>query len=277
MSLTSLWAALSVHLVLISATASDPSNSTTSTQTHLIPWEWYVKPDIPNYVCPSVASTLGTFAVVNVLVSIFNLVFGHKKVINFLTCGFLGRPFSENHWWFMFLLPLGLNLGANALIAFLYLSTPGYEQGFSIGELTLFYTTRPRLGWLVLSLFMYLGDGDDSGPYEDSAKGAVFAEVFLLLVSTYYTGMTAHFATSRGYYITGRLEGPDAHDARIMYSGALMSLVLLLFAILYLVFLLLPRSVHERQLGTFIWGVMTTSWLASWLFWAGYVRLAGDL
>lgn len=45
------------------------------------------------------------------------------------------------------------------------------------------------------------------GYYEASARDAIFAEVCLLLISTYCTGMTAHFASTREYYIVGRLQG----------------------------------------------------------------------
>ena len=315
MSLTSLLAIASFHLILVSAAESDFLNATASTQADLIPWKWYIQPDIPNYVCPSPSSTLGTFAAVNVSVATINLVFGNRKVIHYFTGGKFGSPTAKDTWWFMFLLPLGLNLAANALIVYIYQNTPGYEEGFSIGKLTLFYTTRPRLGWIPLGMLMNYGRGTtqytenkearheaielqdteplchvetkaqhtSDGPWEDSiqgyyeasAKGTLFAELFLLLVSTYYTGMTAHFAATKGYYIVGRLQGPHAHDARIMYSGALMSLISLFFAIAYLLVLLLDKE-NDAVLGSIII-LASTSWLASWLFWAGYIRLAGNL
>ena len=137
MSLTSLWADLSIHLVLVFATTNDSSTLTESTQAHLIPWKCYVKPDIPDYVCPSTSSTLGTFAVVSVLVAIFNIIIGYGMVVNFFTCGIFGREDSRGTWLFICLLPLCLNLGANALIAYIYHLTPGFGQGFGIGELTL--------------------------------------------------------------------------------------------------------------------------------------------
>lgn len=272
MSLISLSAALSIHLVLALATTNDTSNATTSPQAHLVPWKWHVKPNMLDYVFPSSASTLGNIRRRERTRRYFQPDFRTQKVISFLSCGCCGRPYSNNHWWFMFLFALGLNLGANALIAFLYLSNPGYGQGFSIGQLTLFWTTRPRLGWFALSLMMYYNRGDDSGLYEDSAKGAIFAEVFLLLLSTYYTGMTAHFAMSRVYHIIGRLEGPHAHDARIMYAGALMSLVVRFLALFYIFFLLLPYTIREysysKSRGSYIFvlGIMYTTWLASCLF-----------
>lgn len=256
------------------------------TQAEFIPWDWYITPNLPNYVCPSSTSILVTFGVVNVLVSLLNLIMGHRQVVNKVSFGLFGKELG-NSWMFMFLMPLGVQLGANAFIAYLYENTPGYEQGFSIVDLMLFYTTRPRLGWIVLSLVMHWGriGGDESydekiedGYYEGAAKGAILAEIFLLVISSYYYGRTVHFAATHGYYLIGHLKGPYAHDARIMYVGALLFLVALYGSIFYLIGLL---GVVGLQLGRkayiSVWGIGCTTWLASWLFWGGYVTLAKDL
>jgi len=259
------------------------------TQAEFIPWDWYITPNLPNYVCPSSTSILVTFGVVNVLVSLLNLIMGHRIVVNKVTFGLFGKELG-NSWMFMFLMPLGVQLGANAFIAFLYQNTPGYEQGFTITDLMLFYTTRPRLGWIVLSLVMHWGriggehgDYDEKiqdGYYEGAAKGAILAEVFLLVISSYYYGRTVRFAATHGYYLIGHLKGPYAHDARIMYVGALLFIVALYGSIFYLLALLgfgpgvlkLGRNAYLP-----VWGIGSTTWLASWLFWGGYVTLAKDL
>lgn len=57
----------------------------------------------------------------------------------------------------MLLLSLGIQLCANALIVYKYRHTPGYDQDFSISELALFYTTRPRLIWMPLSILKSYG------------------------------------------------------------------------------------------------------------------------
>jgi hypothetical protein len=257
------------------------------TQSQFIPWDWYITPNLPDYVCPSSNSILVTFGVVNVLVSLLNLIMGHRKVVNKVTFGLFGKELG-NSWMFMFLMPLGVQLGANAFIAFLYQNTPGYEQGFSITDLMLFYTTRPRLGWIVLSLVMHWGriggedrDYDDKiqdGYYEGAAKGAILAEIFLLVISSYYYGRTVHFAATHGYYLIGHLKGPYAHDARIMYVGAISFIVALYGSIFYLIGLLGVRGLNlGRNAYVPVWGIGCTTWLASWLFWGGYVTLAKDL
>lgn len=72
----------------------------------------------------------------NVLVAIINLVFGYRKVVHFMTFGLFGREGSKNTFVFMFLFPLGLQLSGNTVIAYIYRHTPGYGQGFSIGDLS---------------------------------------------------------------------------------------------------------------------------------------------
>lgn len=310
--------------------ASIVTNPADESQAAFIPWSWYLKPDNPQHICPSPTSILGTFGAVNAIVALLNLVFGHRVVINFITCGYFGKPRGST-WWFMFMVPLGIQLSANAFIAYLYKTTPGYKLEFTVLDLMLFYTTRPRLGWIVLAIAMPLGKSkkeklrskssrynrtgteeevelvghayaytpgsatayraartemhgqyprsynrkDNYGWYEASAKGSIFAEIFLLLIASYYNGITVHFAATRGYYIAGKLQGPHAHDARIMYVGALMSLIFLLFTIVYLFLLLTPCVTSENIVVVLSIGV--TTWLASWLFWGGYVHLAKDL
>lgn len=57
-----------------------------------LPWTWTVKPSDLSTHCPPASSILGTFAVVNVLVSIIGLIFGNRLVVNFVSCGVFGRP-----------------------------------------------------------------------------------------------------------------------------------------------------------------------------------------
>lgn len=201
-------------------------------------------------MCPSVAATLGTFAAVNVLVTLFNLIFGDRRVIHILTCGFLGGA-TGHAWIYMFILPLGTQLGADALIAYLYSRAPGYGANVPIGQLVLFFTTRPRLGHLVLSILMTEGrkqsgvvprrTGEilENGYYEASARGSLLAEIVLVLISAYYKGKTVHFAASKGYYILGHLKVPHGHDAYIMYAGALLSLVTMVLTIMWLAMLVM--------------------------------------
>ena len=190
----------------------------------------------------------------------------------------------------MFLVPLITQLGANAFIAYLYQHTTGFGQGFTIIDLMLFYTTRPRMGWLVLTCVIGWGIREENtrggqklkGFYENSAKGAILAEIILMIIASFYYGRTMHFAVTRGYYLRGHLTGPSAHDAHIMYVGALLYTVFLYTPLFYLVLLVIDEKFGflDDPLASVLLAVGvtgTTTWLGSWLFWAGYVHLAQDL
>ena len=240
-----------------------------------IPWSWQVRPDDTSggeEFCPSVASILGTFGFINIAVSLLSLIFGNRKVIRFITCGWFDGDDDKPTWFYMFIFPLGINLGPNALIAYLYKTTPDFGQAFSIVDLTLFYTTRPRLSWLVLVVFMNIDAvrGKDTN-YIRSAKAAVAAELCLQLISSYYMGWTAHFAVENGYYSH---PGSAPSDARTMYAGALLSLVSLFFTLCSLVYILFAEADVDT---TFFAAILIscTSWLGSWIFWGGFVHLSG--
>ena len=231
--------------------------------------------DLPNQPCPSQQSTLATFAIVNAVVSLLSLIFGNRYFVDLVTPRCM-RTESQHMWMITWTIPLAIQLAANAFIAFLYKDSPGYDQGFSLHDLTLFFITRPRLGWFVLAILMPLGRAvDKHGMYESAAKGAIVAEIFLLLIGSYYMGITAHFAATNGYYV-GALQGPYAEHAHMMYSGALLFLISLAFALISAL-LLLPSAVPQVLKYVLVFIVAISSLLGSWLFWAGYVLLAGDL
>ncbi|MDI1493528.1 MAG: hypothetical protein OHK93_005318 [Ramalina farinacea] len=250
------------------------SSAASADDDQYIPWSWRVQPDARSDMegtCPSAVQILGTFAFVNVVVSVISLIAGNSKVIKSLTCGFCGSESDSETWFYMFLFPLATNLGANALIAYLYKTTPGFGDTFTIGDLILFFTTRPRLSWIVLVVFMNLDTVRNKDTrYSKSAKSAVAAEVFLQFISSYYMGWTANFAARNGYY-----SHPEraSDDARIMYAGALLALISLIFTIGSLIYILFV----DAELDTTFAAIITigcTSWLASWLFWGGYVGLS---
>jgi hypothetical protein len=121
------------------------------------------------------------------------------------------------------------------------------------------------------------------GYYEGNALCLILAELPLQLMSMYYYGLTAHFAAKKHYYIIGNLEGPHAHNAHLMYAGALLALVGGGCSIAG-VLLQIARDPELNDSSPpdpgFVFlslGLMTFGWVGAWLFWAGYVRLAGDL
>lgn len=103
--------------------------------------------------CPSSAQLLGTFVAANVVSAIVGVVVGHQLVVRKLSCGLLGRH-STPHWsWaFTWLLPLGMHLAANAVIALVLLGNGDYITNFTQAELFFLFLTRPRAGWLPVVL-----------------------------------------------------------------------------------------------------------------------------
>ena len=197
---------------------------------------------------------------------------------------------------------MGLNLGANAVIALLIQTTPGYLSTFSVGELMLFFTTRPRLGWLFLGVTHM--DNDDARDtrgsyiYENRWTSSMFANIFaefvLQLIAMYPMGVAAHFGAQHVYITVWTAEYASLSTAeRLMYGGAMYyltvgALYLLLCLGLWGYFFLSGDSLidggsddkqkpssEDLVIGP-ISILLVTTWLASWLFWAGFAKLAGQ-
>jgi len=278
------------------------ATSTENTHQPLLPFDWVItsEHEDPGRVCPNDSLILGTFAAVNAMAGILSLFFGNRNLVHKLTFGFLGTPGSKA-WRYMWLLSVALNLGANAVIARLIQTTPGYLSTFSVGELMLFFTTRPRLGWLFLGVTHL--DTDDarntrgSYIYENRWTSSMFANIFaefvLQLIAMYPMGVAAHFGAQHGYVTVWTAEYARLSTAeRLMYGGAMYyltvgALYLLLCLGLWGYFFLsgdglLDRSSDDKKKPSsedLVIGpisiLLVTTWLASWLFWAGFVKLAG--
>ena len=280
-----------------------------------VPWGWSVAPtDSKSPVtCPPPSAILSTFAVVNVIVGVLSVICGHRRVTKWLSCGVLGRRDSGS-WKWMWIVIVGLQLGANALIAKIIKLTPGYHQSFRTWQLTLFFTARPRVSWIFglpcshAANFLTKPDtrkmsfkGDEASytnlrdsqenrdnrdyAWRSFALSQFIAEIMLQFITAYTMGTTVAFAAPRGYYILGNLN-PLGHKAHMMYSAALYWLCgqsLLLGVGFIAAIIALVR--HKKDYRKVCHNIMTwvgvfmlpLSWMATWLFWVGYVRLAGDL
>lgn len=173
--------------------------------------------------------------------------------------------------------PLGLQLGANAVVATVYKTAPGYGTGFQIYDLFLFWTTRPRLSWIVLAALINVGaEGEKNGHWEAAAKSSMIAELILLLMSTYYMGLTANYARMNGFYT---IHSIATQSAKLLYAGALMSMIFVFGTIVYLLFMVVVKHdwATQKYTLTALLTISTTTWLASWLFWVGYIFTAGAL
>ncbi|KAK3389789.1 hypothetical protein B0H63DRAFT_519022 [Podospora didyma] len=158
-------------------------------------------------VCHGFCLLLCTFAAINAAAGVLSLVLGHRRVLHRLTCGILGKPDCRGYL-VTWLLYVGLQLGGNAGVALLMKSAPGYFSSFSIVELMIFLTARPRFGWLFMAFahdqvtLLQEEDGEKKGSssWMSSAIASSFGEVAIQLVSLYVMGSVAAFAAPRGYY-----------------------------------------------------------------------------
>ncbi|MAD87205.1 MAG: hypothetical protein CL912_29960 [Deltaproteobacteria bacterium] len=69
-----------------------------------------------------------------------------------ITFGLFGRNPDARHYRFLWVLPVGFHLAANAINATIMKKTPGYGELFSVADVVLFYTTRPRITWFLSAL-----------------------------------------------------------------------------------------------------------------------------
>jgi hypothetical protein len=180
----------------------------------LLPWNWTLEvasSDVPRK-CPPASHILGTFAGVNIISTLLGVLVGGD-------C--FRRKAKRSHIAWSWIVPLTLQLGANAIIAVLTKRTSGYGQTFSVANLTFFLAARPRLSWIVLLVL-----GCNSKTYRKTAMANSVAEIVLQLIASYTMGKTANFAAFHGYLVTGKLIGPVGQAAQLMYSASLFYLVL---------------------------------------------------
>jgi len=123
-------------------------------------------------------------------------------------------------------------------------------------------------------------------PWLTSSKSAVIAEYTLSFISLAIYGRTAHFAATHGYY---HPSAKISSSAKLMYAGALLHIVTFLsnytiYAGLFWTHVRhygLDEDANEVEpsdrIGYFFLAFMLFPWIASWLFWAGYLRLAGTI
>jgi len=125
--------------------------------TDLLPWKWVLSPSNPLLTqCPARYDILATMGAVNAIAAWTAILMHRRGWIRILTCGLLEvlppGTTDPNAWRWRWIIPLALQLGANATIAALFKYSRGYTATFSILELTILYTTRPRLEFIRFTL-----------------------------------------------------------------------------------------------------------------------------
>ena len=104
-------------------------------------------------------------------------------------------------------------------------------------------------------------------------------------MASFYIGKTAHWAVISGYLKHGHLNDiPGAHYAKIMYAGVLLWLITVAFAVIVWLVLLCYTTCTEKKedhRAVIVAGIsftltMILPLVGQWLFWVGFIGLAGD-
>ncbi|KAF2003740.1 hypothetical protein P154DRAFT_572920 [Amniculicola lignicola CBS 123094] len=273
------------------------------------PWTWSVQPqDAASTNCPSASRILTTFALVNIAVGFLGLCFGHRKVLNKISMGLLGKP-GSTAWKYTWLITVAMQVGANILIALLIRATPGYGHSFTIAQLTLLLFARPRIGCFVALAAAYPSISSDS-VYDSFAFTHFMGEIVLQILAAPSIGYAAALAAKKGFLLKGRLHNKYA---KLMYGGAFFWLCASIFVITAALWYIIWRLIFLKKVETqvdrrprrrqpagstwankdktdrpkdktdvpyfvfFLGGVMfLTLYIALWLFWGGFVGLAGE-
>lgn len=189
-----------------------------------------------------------------------------------------GMDSSTKRWFLSGAISAGLSMGANAINAKLIKQTPGFGS-ISVTQLVLLWCARPRLSWLGGLLAII---GEDKMNYTALGASCTIAEGILQAVACFYMGRTAHWGVMLGYLKGGHLDGiPGVHDAKLMYAGSLLWLITIAFVFLPWGFLVWPSSEEKDEYASSVLGIifcccMIVPLIGQWLFWAGFIGLAGD-
>jgi hypothetical protein len=186
-----------------------------------------VPPSGPGLCPASTSEKLGVFAAVNIVSALLIPVLGRRTVVRKLTFG-LGGTLGSRAWALMGVLSACLHLCANLINAYIIRSTPGYEH-VPFVSLALLWCTRPRLSWLAVFL---AGVECEDGMYFNSAASAITSEAILQVIGAVYFGITANYGRQKRFYYVGHLGPyPRGRDALLMYAGALVWLVMLIYTL----------------------------------------------
>ena len=267
----------------------DYNNLEISAHNNLFAWQWTVAYNStgvsdarPTYKCPTIGAQLGSFVFVNGITFIASLILGHRSVVKFITCRMCGSRESSASWWLLSGgASAGLSLGGNAINALLIKHKPGFENVL-VRHLVLLWCARPRLAWIGALLAAV---GAENSYYTSLGASCTIAEGILQIMASFYIGKTAHWAVISGYLKHGHLNDiPGAHYAKIMYAGVLLWLITVAFAVVVWLVLLCYTTCTEKKedhIAVIVAGIsftltMILPLIGQWLFWVGFIGLAGD-
>lgn len=130
-----------------------PMSDNIPARVFLLPTDIQVRPaHAEPGTCPTPSAILLNFAVVNLVVAGAGVILGHAGVMKRISGGLLGQ--RNSGLWVVIWIPVtGLQILANALVAVAIKWVAGYSTGFTVLQLAVFYTVRPRIGWILSLLF----------------------------------------------------------------------------------------------------------------------------
>lgn len=132
--------------------------------------------------------------------------------------------------------------------------------------------------------------------YWDSFMSNMICEFFLQCAAMGYMAKTVHFASKHHYLLPAGSDGihnvPKVIQdlpagASLMYAGAMVYVIFFAIFILVVLFNIMtaikldpPDSLELSKftcLGIMLAFPLAFTWAGSWMFWAGYIKIAGDL
>ncbi|KAK4235249.1 hypothetical protein C8A03DRAFT_17989 [Achaetomium macrosporum] len=176
-----------------------------------IPIEWIIAPrNVTAGLCPTRIDNLHLFGITNAIFLVLALFVGCRPLVRFATRGLLGQPSRYSPYW-TWLISFALQVGSNAIVSHLIVSTPGYEH-LSMLNVFALYSSRPRINQLWGGLLrLFVGPvrvpesmavsgstkrNQPGGPpesewiYTDSYVSSSVSEFVLQLISAIFVGIT---------------------------------------------------------------------------------------
>jgi hypothetical protein len=212
----------------------------------LFPWHWRLEPSqsTPDRAtnhslavkCPSGTRILGSFAIINTAVFVATIILGRRDFVQWITFKKCGQR-GTRMWPLTALISVLLNMGANLVNALLTRHVPGFSH-VPIGGMVLLWASRPRMAWFAAALIRYR---KRESMYFALAASAVLAELILQAFGAAYLGMTVQHAQKNHYYLVHHLRyAPHGTDALMMYVGALIWVVAIIFIMTMGLFVFTP-------------------------------------
>jgi hypothetical protein len=262
--------------------------------------------------CPSPAAILGIFAAVNGVVSVLSVICGHQRVINIVTFKLCGHEDSKSwrYMWIVSVgLQLAANAAVAALIRnaagidtfkiwdfmlfyvarprlswviVVFLSTldvrPNWPIKPSQRDSIRMVSIRPAERSYARRREVSSANGGGDNPWRGAAMSQVITEFVLQLMACYPMGLIVYQGSQSRVYdiITFNYSIPEL--VRLMYAGALYYLIM---GTISLIILLIPlvsfwahpyTSKYKFYARMAMCLVLISTWLGSWLFWAGFVN-----